>query len=145
MEKDIIGSIEEYPFIYWLERFNRSIESLTELDGKSTIKDKERTSISTLVGLEYFKDKNKDQKDLIEQNIEGLKNSLEKVEQEEKRKIEKNLYELENQKEVEKRIEKVLKQILSQIPNLGSLERNLNQMESDDFIQMNVEKMKKIN
>lgn len=135
------GSQRDYPFLYWLEEFNQSIDSLKELDSGRAVANVERTSTTTLVGLEYLKDKNKGQKDLVKENIEGLRNSLEKIEQEEKRKIEKGLYQLENRQEVEERVEKILKQIFSQIPDLRPLERNLNQMEANKFIQLNLEKM----
>jgi len=98
----------------------------------------EKKSIETIIEAKLIEDEFREQ-------MSGIKNTIGKIEQIEKKEASENSVEdLKKEEELEKKLAKGLKQNLQGLPDLRSLRRNCHEMDLEKFVKMNIEELDKL-
>lgn len=126
-----------------LEMINSQLNQIEEFLEEEFEIEIEREEVSTFVEVEYHRYHRKDIEDNIMRNLRAMKTSVEKIEQEEKKKL-KHLQDEVNHDKIEKRLEKTMVQTFSNIPSFRELEERIDKQEFEDFVKENVKEMENL-
>lgn len=138
------GQRKDNYFTELLGEFNQKISQILEFNRKYLNADIKRPAIGTIVELEYLKDKDKDSKDSVKVHLQGLLNSIEKIEQIEKKRLQGHKIDTNEHKKLEERTERAIQQHMKNIPNLEPLEMNLDKTNFEKFVEENIAELDNI-